>query len=546
MATWTKSYASWVTMRVVATETSVDVPNNRSQVKVEVWLDSSSTTRVWNHDPQSVTATIDGTAMPANSYTYELYNRGSVRILNVSRWVPHNSDGTKTARIQVSASGGGQGASIDQNLTLTTIPRASSISSISGGTLGSLVTVNISRASGSFTHKVIYRRTDGVNVTIASSAGTSATFTPALSDSALIPNATSGTATMIVETYSGSTKVGTASRTFTVTVPSNVVPTVSTRTYEEAVTAIKNRFGFYVQNQSKIKFTIGGTGAQGSSVRSYRTVINGQTFTGTSGTTDILRTSGTNTISMEVTDSRGRKGTWSTTFSVAAYSPPVIELLTVVRAQEDGTEDPDEGAWGKMAYRVRYTSYQQSPSIDINPLTLKWRHKRTDQSAWDESTTVYHNNSPLSGAVLIPGMDVDYAYDYELVAEDFFTSVSRRDTLATAFTTIDFLAGGKGVSFGGVANGPGATFKLPAAFEGGITFDRLPEGDGTMLYWYRLKNMFYFCGPNTTPDQPGSYGFVFIMRHGSEFNAIWFTQPQGKIYRKSGNAANVTGWIELH
>ena len=108
--------------------------------------------------------------------------------------INHNSDGKKTfsysfsQQINITYSGAYIGTkSASGNGTLDTIPRASSISSISGNTIGSPVTVNIDRKASSFTHRVYYSFGNTKNYLLESGVGTSLTFTPAMSDCSLVP-----------------------------------------------------------------------------------------------------------------------------------------------------------------------------------------------------------------------------------------------------------------------------------------------------------------------------------------------------------------------
>ena len=105
-------------------------------------------------------------------------------------------------------------------------------------------------------------------------------------------------------TYSGSTKIGSAvSKNFTLTVPSTVVPTISAVTLTEAVPDLAAQFGGYVQNKSKIAVKITAAGALSSTIKSYKTTIQGANYTAASFTSGTLSQSGTSTVTITVTDS---------------------------------------------------------------------------------------------------------------------------------------------------------------------------------------------------------------------------------------------------
>lgn len=64
-----------------------------------------------------------------------------------------------------------------------------------------------------------------------------------------------------------------------------------------------------------------------------------------------------------------------------------------------------------------------------------------------------------------------------------------------------------------------------------------------------LKNGWYWHTPNDgTWNFPTDYGFMFKVSFedaGYDFNAIYFGQISGSIYRCSGNGTSISGWIEI-
>lgn len=322
-----------------------NVTGNSSSVTASLRLKSNSTLApvpAWN----GVTASITINGNTASSGITTGVSGGNTSGSKYTRTVtvPHNADGTKTfsfgfsinfsdvvwngSRIgTVSHSGSG---------TLNTIPRASSIASISGGTLGSTLTVNITRASSSFTHKVGYYRTDGSRTMgIIENVGTSTSFTLPLSDASLLPSATTGTGKIIVDTYSGTTKIGSASKTFTVTVPSSVVPSITSFNLTENIEATKNiglAANTFVKNKSQIAMTAGADGSYGSSIKDYTFSFNGASQGGTVGRQfNVGNITGNHTAKVVVTDSRGRTAELTKTAVILDYNPPKINGFSTWR-----------------------------------------------------------------------------------------------------------------------------------------------------------------------------------------------------------------------
>lgn len=106
---------------------------------------------------------INGTTYSAGVSPSQKITSSGITLYSQTLNIYHEADGSKNLSVSSWISLDTPLSSSEQGFSewLTTIPRASSISSISGGTLGNSVTVNISRATDSFTHKVDYVRPDG-------------------------------------------------------------------------------------------------------------------------------------------------------------------------------------------------------------------------------------------------------------------------------------------------------------------------------------------------------------------------------------------------
>ncbi len=371
-------------------------------------------------------------------------NTAKKEICRRTEVVTHNADGTKTVTI---SGRWWAGTIFDLTssgiFTLDTIPRASSISSITGGALGSPVTVNISRASTSFTHTVVYRRTDGVDVTVGTSQGTSCTFTPSLSDSDFLPNSTSGTATIIVYTYSGGTHIGTATRTFTVTVPGTVLPTVSI-----AKSGVDLYESQYVQGRSKVAVILSASGAYSSSITSRNTVVragstNISASNANSFTTGVINYSGTITIEATVTDSRGRSASSSTTISVVAYTVPSVTGFNAYRCNADGNANA-QGAY------IRITgSGNIAPINSTNGKSVTLRYRERGASSWINAASNSTSYTPSLNAVV--AADTNKSYEAQIVVADYFTSSTQLIDIGTAFVLMDFHSSGNSMAIGKVA-----------------------------------------------------------------------------------------------
>lgn len=332
MATERRSYGitSYSSIHVYADETTVDTANNRSYISTELWINGSS------YSAYNVDCNVTG----ANGYTNShLSANGWVKLVSGGFWAPHNSDGTGTATVgSYYSSGYGSMPYGEFTLTLTKIARASqpSINTWPGNspdiTAGTACTIHMNKQS-TFTHKVSYWFGNKKG-TIATGVVDNCSWTPPVDLLDQIPNATTGTGTISVETYSGSTKIGdTKSCGFTLHLPSNSNPTVGTITVTEQNAGVKAKnANITVQTISKKLISVPVSAKYSASIKSV--MCDGVTLTGNNGTyTGYVsnKTSGTYTVT--VTDSRGLKSTGTISQTYYEYAKPFI-TATLKRESE--------------------------------------------------------------------------------------------------------------------------------------------------------------------------------------------------------------------
>ncbi|HEM4199479.1 TPA: hypothetical protein U1X02_002083 [Streptococcus suis] len=251
-----------------------------------------------------------------------------------STTVGHNADGTKSFPFSATfnPNNGLHGViTVSGNIGLATIPRSSSVS-VGIGTIGNALTININRQSSSFKHTVRYAWGNKQG-TIATNVDTSTTWTIPLDFANDIPDSTSGTGTIYVDTYSGSTKTGMQSTAFTASVPDSIKPSLTGFTLVDGNTAARTLIPGeqqFVQIVSNIAVHFGqATGAYGSTITSYHAEIVGknQSTSQNGGSLGIMNYHGQVTIRARVTDSRGRtSNTIERTVTVLEYFAPALNF----------------------------------------------------------------------------------------------------------------------------------------------------------------------------------------------------------------------------
>lgn len=313
---------------------SQSITDNTSTVNWRMTV--SRTGAYYTHNKQgdsTLSLNLDGQNVHYSYPTWETSGE-EYTLASGSSTISHNADGTKTLPISCTfnPNNGLHGTiTVSASLSLTTIPRSSSVS-VSPGVIGSSVTININRQSSSFKHTVRYSWA-GKSGTIATNVDTSATWSIPIDFANDIPNSASGTGTIFVDTYSGNTKTGTQSTTLTASVPANVKPTFTGVSLSDLNGAAQNLIpngNTFIQVISNIKVAFNGAvGSYGSVITGYYAEIIGknQSTSSNGGSLGIMNYHGTIKIRASVSDSRGR---WSDTKEVSVtvleYFAPALSF----------------------------------------------------------------------------------------------------------------------------------------------------------------------------------------------------------------------------
>ena len=330
---WSNNDRSYY-IRLWVDQVSQNTADNSSQVRVRLALTNGAHT--FSDYDCSASVTVDGQTLSWSGRPSMLSQNSSIMLIDRTVTIRHENDGKKSFNLSATFSGGGGWSpgtlTISSNsFTLSTIPRSSSVR-VGSGTIGSPITININRQNPSFKHIVRYKWA-GKSGTIASNVDTSATWSIPLDFANDIPNSASGIGTIYVDTYSGSTKTGTQSTTFTASVPANIKPTFWGVTLSDVNVAAQNLISnsdTFIQVISNIKVVFNGAkGTYGSSITGYRAEIVGknQATSSNGGSLGIMNYNGTIKIRASVSDSRGR---WSDTREVSVtvleYFAPALSF----------------------------------------------------------------------------------------------------------------------------------------------------------------------------------------------------------------------------
>ena len=521
-------------------ETGYDIASNTSTVRI-VW---SSTQSGGSFNSYERTAkywvSINGGDETEYSVSYTLPQATTISIVDTTITVNHETDGTGTVSVRtwmdthISAGV----VTKSESLTLTTIPRASDLS-VSNGTLGVKQTITANKKNGGFTHTLAWKSGSYSGIIDGAKVLKSIwEFTPSLDLATGSPNWTSVYCEFTLSTYKGNSLVGSVSKTVTMAIPDSVVPTCSVALSDKKGYFAK--FGGYVQGQSILHGVITANGVYGSKISSYSTSVNSSIYSGKTFDTDTLLYSGNNTVRTQVRDSRGRIASVENTINVLSYSAPKITKLSVIRCNDDGTEN-DQGSHVKVTYSYSIT-YLNSLTDNNNSkgAVLKYKKSSESETAWQSITL--DAKYIATDETRIIAADSGSSYDIALfVSDDFYkdtNAVKSQTSVSTGYCIYHVPASGKGITFGGIAESDGFNVKMPATFSGSIKANGNYNGNyvtGTWLQTTRVTDL------GTKPTKVAVIdGSGWIYSRALSTLILEAVYPVGSIYMSVNNTSPAT------
>lgn len=436
---------AWET-RILVTENWQDLQNAYTNVTFTFQARRTDySVNSWNNYGQAYWQIAAGGSSSGNNYFNFTWNYGQNEWFTIASWttsIKHNSDGTYSSYAEALCYTGLDNIgtlTARTNYTLTTIPRESSISSITGDTIGSNITVNISRQSSSFTHQVWWRINGTGNWTsLGTNFGTSCTFTLPMSVCNSVTQSTTCTLNIAIRAISGGSYVGgEVWSSKTVNVPSSVVPSFSSIGVSEAVSSVAS-LGIYVQSKSKLNLSINGaSGSYGSWITAYSISVDGQNIYAASGTTNVINGSGNLTITARITDSRGRQASKTTTINVKAYSAPRLTSYSATR--QSTPTNVSVVASGSITSLL-------NGSTQKNSLTYVVKYKQSSASSYTSVTVKSGGLSFSNLSRTLTNIDSTKSYDIQLVLSDYFSSVTYQLKLSTTKVIMDLKSTGVGIN----------------------------------------------------------------------------------------------------
>lgn len=383
---------------------------------------------------------IDGTIVHQANTNYEIDLLKDEVVASGTYTISHNIDGSRSfsAYIEAGIYYSAVNSSAESTWGLTTIPRASSITSASNITLGNNCSIKWTPASSNFKYKIKFSlgnwnyttefitptTTNAYTYTGYTISGTTVSNNTTIY--AQLPNITYGTMTATLYTYnSDGSQIGSAnSKAFTVTIPSNVVPTVGTITLDpiDIITSDGASRNILVQGKNKIKVNVSGCSAgNGSSIKSY--TFSGPSISATTNNTSVtsssvISTTGTLTYTVQVTDTRGRTASKNATIICYEYIGPHFKSFNAYKANKDGKADQN-GSYIKCDYTLEYSSVNST-----NNVTVKILYKKNSDHGYSSIDSILNSTSTTESSIL-DSIDPLSAYTvYAVITDNYNGSFS--------------------------------------------------------------------------------------------------------------------------
>lgn len=390
---------------------------------------SSATADIWQYSTNN-----------GSSWTQFSTTAGTSASVTLSSLSPNTSYTVKVrARKKTNQVYGTSGASTVKTLGGAVV---NSVSAVTADNSTVSISINTTVYEASYSYTLAIKNGSATYLTISGlswSKGTAArTVTLTAAQRTTLLNAMSTiksfTGTFAVTTYSGSTQIGsTSSKTATVqTTSANSAPTLSDFTFEDSYSTTTNITGnnqLFVQSYSTLKVTPGtATAKNGASISNYTASCNGVSVSNTTGSAisvGKVAKSGSVTVTLTITDSRGYTASVSKAITVIAYANPKLSSVTLRRTNEIEAE-----------MQLKFNGTISAIAVDgvqkNSVQYVRYRYKKTSDTSYSSyysiltSTTRSGTSFSFSNLQLL-NLDAGSSYDFHLQIQDRLFSASSLD-----------------------------------------------------------------------------------------------------------------------
>lgn len=527
---------------------SIDTINNTSILDYRIEL-QRDTSYAYNRIRENALAVnVDGRNIYYAHHSYDLSNKSSELLIEGNTLINHNSDGTKQVAFDVSFNTNTYGSinNVGGTVVLQTIPRSSSFTA-TGGEFGKNISLTITKAKTEFRHTARLKFSDR-EIQLGTNIDTSISYLLPLNLASSVPNSASASATVILETYNGSQKLGETTQEITLTVPENIKPTIRSLNISERNSKVSGILpsGYYLKNMSQLNVSlVGASGNLGSTISSYTIAFNGITnnqqdtiFTNTdkAGTLEVVGT---------VTDSRGRTTILRRTITILEYELPKIVTFLPARSGS-GTNKGIRAAVQSSVSDLFVSGVRNQMTVKID---VAERGSNVYLTKYNQQL---ENNTFAQTLEIDSNSSLDMSYDVKLTVSDRFNSVVSVGTIGTAEVLMAL-----GRSRVGINMVPEISRGIQSKYgffgEGGkpIQHHQLTQNDGVCLFktsvnlnTLKLNGEYFIQSGINLPTVQSGYLTVFAQNANSVYQRFK-SATNGKVYERL-MSNNIWGsWVQI-
>lgn len=417
---------NYYALDLILTEESTSTTGNSSKISYTLQLRSGYNS--FSLFGLGASISLDGTVIATRDRYSQpqmsMDTKSTLIILSGNTTVAHDSDGGKIMNVAFSIDMAtssvtpGPISVTGKTMTLTAIPRASTVGA-SDANIGAKSTIVVTRKSTAYTHSIAYKfgslsgyvtADGGVSATEVMFATTSVSWTVPTTFYDQIPNAKSGTCTLTIKTYSGSTQIGDAQTdTFTVTAAQSAcAPSVSGSVVDsnEVTKALTGDATKFVRYYSTAFCTTTATAKNGASITQKK--IGG---TVVSGSTRSIAEVEVDSIAFYAQDSRGYEASADVNIELIPY----VILTNNPSCQRTGSTS------GNAILSIKGNYFNGSFGAADNTLTIKYRIGTGEYT--DMAPAI--NGNTYTATAELSGLDYEQSYEVEVAVEDKLSLVTK-------------------------------------------------------------------------------------------------------------------------
>lgn len=433
-----KSWSNSYVISLKLTEESTDTAANTSLVSYRFTISNTNNNRFYAYN-NSWTISVGGQEIAISRFDFDLGSNNTTQTIASGQvTVEHNADGTLLMPYHVSIpnilawnENGPPAMALSGTWELTTIPRASGVS-CPVCTIGSTVTVSVSKAGDGFTHTLEYSF-GGLSGTIAEETGQTEVVWEVPSDFySQIPSASRGYGSITCMTYSGGSLIGESECPLVADIDEEACrPEISAQIADvnDATIALSGDSGTLIRYYSDARVTAEYSAKNSAEVTDYTMVHNGEAYTGADVTVENVENG---VFDFAVTDSRGLVTELSVTKPVVPYVKLTCNL---------GYDKPDTE--GNMTLSVSGNYFNGSFGAADNSLSVVYRYKLSGTpwldtpEEWQSLEPVITENGYVAHAAL-SGLDYQRAYTFQARAVDALDTANSPEYTARATPVFDW------------------------------------------------------------------------------------------------------------